>query len=215
MNYLRKSIWILTGIMITVPLMVFGIVHWYQDKFDRLPVLGGNDVSENGIPVQHTISPFEFENQDGKIFSSDGEKNKIIIANFFFTSCAGICPNMMNHVKQVQGFFLQDSDIHFISFTVDPKRDNAPRLKWYAGQFHIKPDNWDLLTGKKNEIYKLARKSFYLTANEGDGGENDFIHSQQLVLIDKSKHIRGYYNGTDDHSMKQLIHDIKKLEHEN
>lgn len=215
MHFVRRSIWILTGFLVAVPFFLFAIVHWYENKFDKLPVLGKLEMNKNGVLAQHEIADFTFQNQDGRLFSSGELKNKIVVANFFFTSCPSICPNMMNHVKQIQDEFLKDNRVAFISFTVDPLRDSAKRLKWYSCKFNINNYDWNLLTGNKIEIYRLARKSFYLTTDDGDGGENDFIHSDQLVLIDANKHIRGYYNGTDDNSTEQLKQDIKKLEHEN
>jgi protein SCO1/2 len=215
MKLRQQSIWLLTLLLVSVPVVVFGIVQWYQHRFDRLPVLGGYDINQNGMPVKHAISSFEFKNQDNQLFSSESVGSRILVVNFFFTSCAGICPNMMKHVKKVQEYFNNDSNLFFISITVDPNRDSAARLKWYASQYDIESNKWSLLTGNKKEIYKLARKSFYLSANEGDGGENDFIHSEQLVLVDKNKHIRGYYDGTDNDAMEKLKFDIKKLEYEN
>jgi protein SCO1/2 len=214
MHFIRRSIWILTGFLVAVPFLVFAIVHWYENKFDKLPVFGKSEMKENGVLAQHEIANFEFQNQDGKSFSSNELKNKIVVANFFFTSCPTICPNMMKHVKSIQDEFLNDQKVAFISFTVDPLRDSVKRLKWYSRKYNINNYDWDLLTGDKKEIYKLARKSFYLTADDGDGGENDFIHSDQLVLVDANKHIRGYYNGIDDRSNEQLKQDIKKLENE-
>lgn len=216
MNFLRKSIWLLTAFLIAVPLVVFGIVYWYQDNYDKLPVFGGNEINNKGIEIQHIIAGFELKNQAGNMFNYDAvAKNKTMVANFFFTSCGIVCPKMMDNLKQVQQAFLQDTNIAFISITVDPVRDSAARLKSYAQLHHINNFNWNLLTGDKKEIYKLARKNFYLTANDGDGGEDDFIHSEQLILIDKYKHIRGYYSGTDKREIQQLISDIKKLKHEN
>jgi protein SCO1 len=214
MKFFGRSIWIYTAILITLPLLVFGIIHWYQREFDKLPILGGEDLAENHLPVQHTVGNFEFINQDGKIFSSKDRRNKIMVINFFFTSCPGICLDMMRHVKQVENHFLADRNVIFISFTVDPGRDNVDMLKRYANLNQINTVNWDLLTGNKLEIYKLARKSFYLPAGDGDGGENDFIHSEQIVLVDQFKHIRGYYKGTNDQAMELLKQDIKKIEYE-
>ncbi len=215
MQLLKRSIWIITGLIIAVPFFVYAFVNWYELKFEKLPVYGETTIDMNGNKIVHQIEKFEFKNQDGRIISTNELKNKIIVANFFFTSCAGICPNMMKHVKTVQKIFLNDNRIAFVSFTVDPSRDSEQRLKWYASQYNINNTDWNLLTGDKKQIYKLARKSFYLSANGGDGGDNDFIHSEQLVLIDADKHIRGYYNGTDDKAVEQLKHDIKKLEYEN
>ena len=210
----KQSIWVLTLFLVSAPALVFGIVDWCRESFEKLPLLGGYDRDEKGIPVRHVISGFDFENQDGQTLSSRNLGNKVLVANFFFTSCAGICPIMMRQEKEVQQYYNHDSDVLFISFTVDPVRDNVARLKWYANQYGLNGRNWELVTGDKKEIYKMARKSFYLSANEGDGGDNDFIHSEQIVLVDKTRHIRGYYDGTDRSAIKKLKLDIKKLEYE-
>jgi protein SCO1/2 len=105
--------------------------------------------------------------------------------------------------------------IRLASITVDPERDNPGVLKNYAQRMKIETGNWDLLTGTKKDIYRMARNSFLAVATDGDGGPEDFIHSEKLVLIDKQKRIRGFYTGTSDQEVKQLIIDIKKLLHEN
>ncbi len=121
---------------------------------------------------------------------------------------------MMN-MKKVQNAYNNDDKIVFTSFSVNPEADSAARLKKYVSQFNISTDNWDLLTGNKKEIYKLARNSFLVVATNGDGGPTDFIHSDKLILIDKQKRIRGYYDGTSEKETNDLIHDIKKLKNEN
>jgi len=121
---------------------------------------------------------------------------------------------MTNSLKKVQQAFKED-EILIRSFSVDPERDSVAQLRKYAGQFGINTSNWELLTGDKKEIYKFARNGFMIVATDGDGGPNDFIHSEKLVLIDKQKRIRGYYDGTSGNQVKQLIADIKKLKHEN
>ena len=117
-------------------------------------------------------------------------------------------------MKLVNEEFKNDNSILLNSFSVDPERDSATQLKTYADRFGIVTAKWDLLTGDKREIYKLARNSFMIVATDGDGGPNDFIHSERLVLIDAQKRIRGYYDGTSDKEVKQLVNDIKKLKHE-
>ncbi|HTS44335.1 MAG TPA: SCO family protein [Puia sp.] len=214
MRALKKSIWPLTGLLIVTPFFVYALVQWYQARFSKLPVFGDTMLTENSQLLHHKTDGFEFKNQDGKIFSSIELKDKIFVVNFFFTSCPTVCTNMMKHMKEVQEEFANDGRVDFVSFTVDPERDDVARLKWYAGQHDLNLSNWNLLTGDKREIYKLARKSFYLTAADGNGGENDFIHSDQLVLVDTHKQIRGYYKGTDDESVERLKKDIKKLENE-
>ncbi len=210
---IKKSIWPLTVAILATPLLIYALVHSYQIKFNKLPVFGEKEIIANRI-VSHRIEQFEFINQGGRSFSSDMLKNKIVVCCFFFSSCPSVCPNMIRHIKNVQGNFLNDPHVAFVSFTVDPVRDSVKKLQWYINHNNIDTKNWDFLTGDKKQIYKLARKSFYLSAVEGDGGESDFIHSDQLVLVDVNRQIRGYYKGTDDNAVKQLIDDIKKLENE-
>jgi len=193
--------------------LIFMVVTTLQNKYERLPVY---NVSNNGKGnnVKNVIQPFSFHNQNGNIFSDKNVDNKIYVADFFFTSCTSICPKMTTNLKLVQDAFKNDITVAIVSFTVDPETDSAQRLKWYADRFEINADKWNLLTGRKQEIYRLARKSFYVSASDGDGGPNDFIHSDKFVLVDKHKQIRGYYTGTEVSSVEQLIHDIKKLENE-
>lgn len=205
---------IIVLVFIAVPAVLFLLINWYQNAFDKLPVYGQAEII-NGKKHEHTVDTFTRQNQDSKQFSSAQLNNKIVIANFFFTSCTSICPRMMKHIVDVQKKFNNNPELAFVSFTVDPETDSAQRLKWYAHQIGINTSQWNLLTGNKKEIYKLARNSFFLTATDGDGGANDFIHSDQVVLIDKQKQIRGYYDGTNDKAMALLIHDIIKLENEN
>jgi protein SCO1/2 len=121
---------------------------------------------------------------------------------------------MTNNLKRVQAY-ADVKDLHIASFSVDPERDSAQQLQSFIKKFSVKDDNWDFITGDKKELYKLARKSFLIVATDGDGGETDFIHSESLVLIDKQKRIRGYYNGTEEDEVNQLVKDIKKLSKEN
>jgi protein SCO1 len=137
--------------------------------------------------------------------------NKVVVVNFFFTHCPSVCPKMMGNLKKVQNAVKNDTPLLLNSITVDPERDSAAALAVYANRFEIDQSNWNLLTGDKKEIYRLARKSFLVTATDGDGGENDFIHSDQLILIDGNHRIRGFYSGVSNNAVNQLISDIKKL----
>jgi protein SCO1 len=204
---MKKSwnIWLFLTVVVLLPVSVYGVVNWYERKLQQLPVIGGKD---------HTIANFQFTNQYNKLYSNTNWNNKIVVADFFFTHCPSICPKMTKSLKTVQKAFENVADIEFNSFTVDPESDSAARLKEYATKFDIK-GNWQLLTGNKTDLYRLARKSFMIVATDGDGGPQDFIHSDKLVLIDKQKHIRGYYDGTNETEVKQLIIDIKKLKNEN
>ncbi len=202
---MRKSYsWIFVTVILAVPFAVYGIVNWYQTRFDQLPLLGNKG---------HVLLDFHFINQDNKAITLSGSENKIMVVNFFFSHCSSICPKMFNNLKRVQAYAGIDN-LQINSFTVDPARDSVARLKTYTDLYEIKGD-WNLLTGEKIELYRLARKSFMITATDGDGGENDFIHSDLLVLVDTDKRIRGYYNGTETEAVNKLIKDIKKLAEEN
>jgi protein SCO1/2 len=204
-----------TLILIVVPVIAFATVTMLKNKYEKLPVYNSIPSSTVEDKNPHFIQTFTLTNQDEKTFSDAGVNNKIYVADFFFTSCTSACPKMTKSLVLVQNALSSDNDVQIISFTVDPETDSAQRLKWYAGVFKIDPGKWNLLTGSKKEIYRLARESFFVSASDGDGGSGDFIHSDKLVLVDKQKQIRGYYTGTDESSVEQLIYDIKKLENEN
>ena len=192
--------------VLVVPFTAFAVYRFYQDKVQNLPMLGGKD---------HHVEDFHLIDQQGKIRNSQDWKDHIVIANFFFTHCLVVCPKMMNNLKTVSDYFQNDDRIKINSFSVDPSHDSVPQLQKYISQLGIPTTKWDLLTGNKQEIYKLARNSFEVVATDGDGGPEDFIHSDKLVLIDMKRRIRGYYDGTDKKEISQLIKDIKKLENEN
>ena len=202
----KFNIWLFVAVVVVLPLSVYAVVNWYERSVQALPVL---------ISKTHTIADYRLVNQLGKESSIKNWEGKIVVANFFFTHCPYVCPKMTNNLKKVQKANVGDKNLLFVSFSVDPERDSSEQLQKFARRFNIDEGNWQLLTGSKKEIYRLARKSFQVIATDGDGGENDFIHSDQLVLIDAQKRIRGYYEGTEEKETDQLIKDIKKLENEN
>ena len=199
------NIWLFLIVVITLPITVFALVNWYDTSVKALPVL---------IDKNHKIEDYKLTNQEGREVSTKEWKNKIVVANFFFTHCPSICPKMVTNLKEVQQAFPQDENLLIVSFSVDPEKDSVSVLKKFATRFHINEADWSLITGSKIEIYRLARNSFKVTATDGDGGPEDFIHSDKLILIDTKKQIRGYYTGTDKTEVAQLIKDIKKLENE-
>jgi len=201
----NRNIWIFILAVVTVPVIAFGIVSWYQEKYARIPVYG---------PSKHELLDFNLVNQQAKNVNLKSWQNKIIIADFFFTSCPAVCPKMTASLKKVLEHFPGDNRIEVNSFSIDPERDDVNKLSVYAARFGI-TERWNFLTGDKIEIYRLARKSFLVVATDGDGGENDFIHSEKLILIDTKKRIRGFYDGTDPGDVKLLINDIRKLKQEN
>jgi protein SCO1/2 len=200
------NIWLFLAAVIALPLSVFAVVDWYESSVQKLPVLIGKE---------HRIANYQLTDENNNLSTTNEWTNKIVVVNFFFTHCPVVCPKMTRNLKQMQAAFDGNKKLLIVSFSVDPERDSAARLKEFAQRFSINEGNWKLLTGSKKEIYCLARKSFQVIATDGDGGPDDFIHSDQLILMDTQKRIRGYYNGTEEKEITQLIKDIKKLEHEN
>jgi len=195
-----KTIYFFVIGVIILPVTVFGITQWYASHVQRLPILG---------PEKHLVGNFRFTNQLGKGISQDDWKDKIVVANYFFTSCPSVCPKLMHQLQRVQA--RGSKNVLINSFTVDPVRDSIGKLKGYADKRGI-PSGWFLLTGNKISLYKFARTDLLIDATDGDGGPGDFIHSDQLVLIDPLKRIRGYYGGTDENEVNRLIRDIDKLQ---
>lgn len=200
----KYGIWIFVAAVVLLPVSVFALVTWYQLSFTRLPVLGGE---------KHVIAHFTLIDQRGATTTLRDWDQKITVADFFFTHCPSVCPRMTRSLKRVQQQYAGDPKLQITSFSVDPGRDSVGQLQQYAARMDIK-NNWQLITGDKKEIYKLARKSFLIVATDGDGGPNDFIHSELLVLVDKEKRIRGYYNGTIESEVDELIRDIQRLKKE-
>ena len=191
------------AVVLFVPFSVFGVVKWYERNYQALPILG---------PEGHKITQFNLVNQHGSSITLDAWKDKIVVANYFFTHCPVICPKMTYNLKRVQAYAgIKNLEIN--SFSVDPERDSVSQLQSYAERFEIN-GKWNLITGNKKQLYALARKSFLVVATDGDGGPNDFLHSDKLVLIDTKQRIRGFYDGTDEASTNALIKDIEKLSKE-
>lgn len=207
-----RSTWIFITLVFVLPVAAYALVNWYQNKYEKLPVYSSSDKNENLLTQ---LSSFNFLNQDGRKLTKNDWDNKILVADFFFTHCPSICPKMTVSLKQVNDYFNKENFLQIASFTVDPERDSSTQLKKYSALFDLNTNQWNLITGSKKDIYKLARNGFKIVATDGDGGPGDFIHSDKIVLIDTQKNIRGYYNGTNPDEIKQLITDIKKLENEN
>lgn len=187
----------------------------------KLPVYNPVDVnpslvdeSVKHIRRNHKISDFELLNQNGEIITQEDYKGKIYVADFFFTRCQTICPIMTTNMAKVQEAFKNDADIMFLSHSVTPVMDSVPVLKEYAKKKGVIDGKWNVTTGNKKHIYELARKSYFAVLEEGDGGEQDFIHTENFVLVDKKKQIRNYYDGTNPEDIQRLIEDIKILKKE-
>jgi protein SCO1/2 len=163
----------------------------------------------------HKIPDFNLMNQLGDTISQKTFEGKIYVTDFFFTTCPGICPKMTGNMEKIQEEFVNDSDILLLSHSVMPTTDSIPILKEYAKNNNVIDNKWHLVTGGKKDIYDLGRNHYFV---ENDLGEvkdiNDFLHTENFLLIDKKKHIRGIYNGLNRASIAQLIIDIKTLQKE-
>lgn len=164
-------------------------------------------------PNIHTIAPFEFQNQNGDLISNKSLDGKVYAANFFFSICPGVCPKMKNNLMKVQNEFLQDDRVKILSHTVMPWVDSVARLNEYAQLNEINSDIWHLVTGSKKDLYTMARASYF--ADEGFGKsvtlDEDFLHTENIVLIDQKRRIRGVYSGTLEVEVSRMIEDIHLL----
>jgi protein SCO1/2 len=162
--------------------------------------------------IDHKIADFSMTDQHNKTITQKDIEGKIHIANFFFTSCGSICPKMTNNLISVQNTFRNDKNIVLLSYSVTPWQDSVPVLKKFAEKYKITAPNWHLLTGKKEEIYKLARQSYFAEENIGFAKDtSEFMHTEHLLLVDKNKKIRGIYNATLELEIQQLIKDVLTL----
>jgi protein SCO1/2 len=207
---------------IGLSIIVWGIIsiclfYTILKPIERLPVYQpasvNNELVDSTIVHKinyHKISDFSLTNQNGEIVTQKKYDNKIYVADFFFTTCQSICPIMTKNMKDLQDKLIEDSEILLLSHTVFPEIDSVEILKKYAIDNSVIDSKWDLVTGDKKEIYDLARKS-YLAAKGNKFSEYDLIHTENFVLIDKKKQIRGFYDGTDKEEINRLINDIKIL----
>ena len=206
-------------------LLIFAIAvvvgYYLLTPKERLPVYSPSDVnpklvdySVQHIKKNHKIADFSLIDQNGDTITNNTYKSKIYIADFFFTRCATICPIMTGNMVLLQEIYKNDDEVMLLSHSVTPVIDSVPILKMYAKDKGIVDSKWHITTGDKKHIYDLARKSYFATLDEGDGGEQDFIHTEQFILVDKKRQIRGFYDGTDKEEVERIQKDIEILKKE-
>ena len=207
-------------------LVLFSIVvipiFYHLLKVDsRLKIYNPADVNprlvhESILHVQknHTIADFKLINQNGDTITNNEYEGKIYIADFFFTRCQNICIAMAYNMSELQEYYKNEDDILFLSHSVTPEIDSISILKEYANNKGVIDGKWNVTTCRKKHIYELARKSYFAVLDEGNGDENDFIHTEQFILVDKERRIRGFYDGTDKNEMKKLKEDVVLLKEE-
>lgn len=198
---------------------------WVLSSEDKreLPIINPIDVNPDLVDPSlqnkgnyHTISDFYLQNQDGIWVTKKDVEGKILIVNYFFATCPTICPLMNGKVAKVYNEFKSNNKVLIMSHTVMPENDSAEVLKEYAERFEASADGWMFLTGDKSHLYELARKSYLIVPDKDDpnyshGNEFDFIHTENVALIDTKGQIRGFYDGTLDKDINQLIADINLL----
>lgn len=161
--------------------------------------------------VEHTVQNFSFTDQTGKTITEKDFQGKIYVADFFFTTCKSICPIMTTQMKRVVEKYKDEPTVLFLSHTVFPEHDSVNVLAEYAKNLNADASRWHFVTGNKKELYDMARKSYFLSPDSGDGGKGDFVHTQKFALVDKNSHLRGFYDGTDSTDVNKLIADIDRL----
>jgi protein SCO1/2 len=202
-------------------IIIISIFYQILKPREVLPVFQPAKVNEElvdstiqHVKKYHTIADFSLINQNGKIVTQETYNNKIYVADFFFTTCQTICPIMTDHMVVLQNELKLDPEVMLLSHTVTPKIDSVAQLKKYAIEKRVLDAKWNLVTGDKKEIYELARKSYLAVKSYGDGGEYDMIHTENFILVDQKKRIRGYYDGTNIEDIELLLNDIQILKNE-
>tara|TARA_B100001113_G_scaffold105949_1_gene85937 strand:+ start:980 stop:1651 length:672 start_codon:yes stop_codon:yes gene_type:complete len=213
----RKRDFITIGFILLFAAFAIGLFYYILKPLETLPIYQPAEVNEKlvdssiiHVSKYHKIADFKLTNQNGEKITQEYYKDKIYVADFFFTTCQDICPVMTKNMYQLQQELKNDNNILFLSHTVIPEIDTVEQLKKYAIENKIDESRWNLVTGDKKQIYELARKS-YLAVEDVEFGEFDMIHTENFMLIDKQKQIRGFYDGTNSEEIQRLLKDIEIL----
>ena len=217
MKLFRKRDFITVGFILIFSAAAVYMFYVILKPIEVLPIYQPAEVNEKlvdssiiHVAKYHKISDFKLTNQNGKEITQANYKDKIYVADFFFTTCQDICPVMTKNMYQLQEELKNDNEILLFSHTVIPEVDTVEQLKEYAIENKVDDSKWNLVTGDKKEIYELARKS-YLAVEDSNFNEFDMIHTENFMLIDKEKQIRGFYDGTNSEEINRLLKDIEIL----
>jgi len=196
-------------VLSSIAFVFFVVLGCQQEK--KLPFLGPKEIGKQGDTLYHQIPDFKFLNQDSLWISQKEMDGKIYVADFFFTTCPTICPKMKSSLLRIYDKFAEDARVRILSHTIDPEFDNVHVLKEYAKKLNITSPRWNLLTGKKSDIYRLGEKSYMVTTQEDSNEVGGFVHSGAFILVDKNRHIRGIYDGTKEEEVNHLMEDMALL----
>jgi protein SCO1/2 len=224
---MNKTAWIGLGVALFLPLVSYWLVkglgsdaaqmprHYFADSVVERTIDGKTTFDT----IWHKIPNFKLTDHLGETVTGNDMEGRIWVVNTFFTRCPNICPGLTRNIKKMQASFENPkrkrfgdtSIVYFLSMSIDPARDSVPALKRWADRFHVNSDSWRLLTGPKKEIYDLLLNDFRLSAQDGEGIDSNFIHTEKIMLIDRNMIVRGYYNGLDSADMADLAKDIGRL----
>lgn len=214
----RKQTFIVLALLLIVPVLGAIFLRSGKNVYKALPYFGPKEVGgERRIKgkvfidtIYHQVRPWSFIDQGGRVSDTSVTSGKIYVANFFFTTCPNICKDMTKGLKDLTYRYREFDDLVVLSHTVNPDFDKPEVLRKYAADNQIDTARWKLLTGTEEALYSTASKDYLLPIQKVAGGK-DFIHSENLILVDRKKHIRGIYDGTKSHEIKRLIEDISVL----
>lgn len=206
------------NVLLAVFAVVLLVVGYMASKNDNpvrelpyfKPVEKGAEVRKDSLG-RHLVSDFSLTDQTGKTITRADFSNSITVVDFFFARCQGICPRMTSQMQRVYETFRGNPEVKLLSHTVNPENDSVEVLKAYAERYHADADQWHFVTGDKPQLYNLARKSYLISDTEGNGGKEDFVHSQNFALVDKQGHVRGIYDGTDSTDVDRLMLEMRML----
>jgi len=190
-------------ILILIPLVTLGLLLWLRH-------IEVNALRQRTVSSYGTVPPFQLVNQNGQPFGSAQLAGKIWIADFIYTTCPGPCPMISSRMSELQKP-LEKTDVHLVSFSVDPEKDTPQVLRGYADKLQADPARWDFLTGPKSAIYKLSHDGFKLAVSDGRDEHGIPVHSTRMVLVDWHGAIRGYYEASDADAITKLLADTNHL----
>jgi protein SCO1/2 len=190
-------------ILILIPLITLGVLLWLRQ-------LEVNALRQRTVSSYGTVHSFQLVNQNGQPFGSTQLAGKIWIADFIYTTCPGPCPMISSRMSELQKP-LEKTDVHLVSFSVDPEKDTPKVLRSYAERLQAEPGRWDFLTGPKSTIYKLSHDGFKLAVSDGSDAQGIPVHSTRMVLVDRHRQIRGYYDATETNAITKLLADTNHL----
>ena len=206
--------------LLIVSVIIITIFYNILNVEKPLPILQPNridaslvDSSLHDTKKYHTVADFKLVNQNGDTITQEDYKNKIYVADFFFTTCQSICPIMTDEMYRIQEEIINDEEVMLLSHSVTPEIDSVEQLNKYARQKGVNDDKWNLVTGDRKQIYDLARKSYLVVKDDGSE-QYGMIHTENFALIDKNRQIRGLYDGTSRTSVDSLLNDIERLKKE-